>query len=170
MENLSNYSELAEIFSATTIIFGSIFALVQFREYKKRQKIEMASEMCRQFSEPGLARAITLLLQLPDDTSYETLKSMDIEYEESAQIVGHAFESMGLLVHIDVASFNLIQSLAGGLMLTIWKKLHCWVEGTREFESNPRFAEWVEWLVNQVESEETILVPAYIAYKDWKHK
>lgn len=95
--------------------------MVQFREYKKKQKIEMASEMCRQFSEPGLDRATTLLLQLPDDTSDETLKSMDIEYEESAQIVGHAFESMGLLVHIDVASFDLIQSLAGGLMLTTWK-------------------------------------------------
>ena len=35
-ENLNNYSALAEIFSATTIVFGSIFALVQFREYRKR--------------------------------------------------------------------------------------------------------------------------------------
>jgi hypothetical protein len=35
-ENLNNYSALAEIFSATTIVFGSIFALVQFREDRKR--------------------------------------------------------------------------------------------------------------------------------------
>ena len=80
------------------------------------------------------------------------------------------FESMGLLVHTNLASFDLIQNLAGGLTLTVWKKLHCWVEGTREFESNPGFAEWVEWLVNQVESKDAIVAPAYIAYKDWEHK
>jgi|TARA_B110000977_G_scaffold128203_1_gene163691 heme/copper-type cytochrome/quinol oxidase subunit 3 len=38
MGKLNNYSERAEIFSATTIIFGAFFALVQFREYRKRQE------------------------------------------------------------------------------------------------------------------------------------
>ena len=30
-------------------------------------------------------------------------------------------ESISLLVHTNLASFDLIQNLAGGLMLTIWK-------------------------------------------------
>lgn len=127
----------------------------------------MAAEMCRKFSEPELARAVTLIKRLPDDISLESLQAMDREYEESAQIVGMVFETMGLLVYKKVASFELIQALTGGLLLMVWRKTGRWIKETREAESMDRFAEWVEWLAIQVESREKNMVPAYKAYVAW---
>lgn len=168
MESLNTYALLAEILGGITIITGVIFGVVQFYEHKRRLKIEIAAEMCRKFAEPELGRAITLVKRLPDDISLESLQAMDIEYEESAQIVGMAFETMGLLVHKKVASFELIQELTGGLLLMMWRKLHLWIEQTREVESNERFGEWVEWLATQVSTREQSMIPAYKAHSKWR--
>jgi len=168
VENLDTYSMLAEIFGAVTIVIGAIFAFVQFYEYKKRLRIEMAAEMCRKFAEPELGRAVTLVKRLRDDISLQSLQAMDIEYEESAQIVGMAFETMGLLVYKKVASFELIQELTGGLLLMMWRKTRSWIRETRELESNDRFGEWIEWLAMQVEAREQGMVPAYKAYSKWR--
>ncbi|NQV68607.1 MAG: hypothetical protein HQ498_01140 [Pseudohongiella sp.] len=167
MENLNTYAMLADIFGAVTIIVAATFAIIQLFEHKKRLRIEMAAEMCRKFSEPELARAVTLIKRLPDDISLESLQAMDREYEESAQIVGMVFETMGLLVYKKVASFELIQALTGGLLLMVWRKTGRWIKETREAESMDRFAEWVEWLAIQVESREKNMVPAYKAYVAW---
>lgn len=168
MENLSTYAMLAQVFGGITIIFAAVFASIQFYEYKRKLRIEIAAEMCRRFAEPDLARAVTLVKRLPDDISLEALQSMDIEYEESAQIVGMAFETMGLLVHRRMASFDLIQELSGGLLLMMWRKTRSWLKETREAESNARFGEWVEWLAMQVELREQTMVPAYIAHAKWR--
>lgn len=168
MQDLEVYAAFAEIFGAVTILVGALFAIVQLLEYRRRRKYQVATELCRGFSEPELGRAVTLLRRLPDDVSLAELQSMDREYEASAQIVAMAFETMGLLVHRNIASFQLIQELTGGLLLMQWRKIHVWVEETRQEQQNPRFAEWMQWLVERMEEREPSMIPAYIAHKIWR--
>lgn len=166
MGNLNDYAALAEIFGALTIITGALFAVFQYYEYRKRVQLQIAAELCRKFAEPELGRAVTLVKRLPDGISLTELQAMDMEYEESAQIVGMAFETMGLLVHKKIASFELIQELTGGLLLMMWRKTECWIKETRKAESNERFGEWVEWLARKVESQEQSMIPAYETYPE----
>ena len=168
MENLNNYALLAEILTAITITIGTVFAIYQFREHKKQLGVEVAAEMCRKFAEPDMGRAVTLIKRLPDDITLEALQAMDVEYEAAAQIVAMAFETMGLLVHRKIASFEMIQQLTGGLVLMIWRKTHRWIEETRAVAANPRFGEWGEWLAMQLQAREKLMVPAYKAYADWR--
>lgn len=170
MEALNTYSMLAEIFGAATIIIGAVFAYFQYREYKRRLRIDMAAEICRKFTEPEMGRAVTLVKRLPDDISLSDLQAMDREYEEAAQIVGMVIETMGLLIHKKVASFELIQELMGGLTLMMWRKMRTWIRETRDAESNQRFGEWVEWLSSQLEQREAAMQPAYLEYANWKLK
>ena len=51
----------------------------------------------------------------------------------------------------------------------MWRKIHVWVEETRVDQSNLRFEEWVQWLVERVEECEADMEPAYVKYKDWKN-
>lgn len=168
MDQLGFYSALAEIFGALTIVIGAIFAAVQFVQYRKRERNRIAGDLCSRFSEPEFARAIALLRRMPDGVDMKTMQSMDVEYEEAAQIVGMMFETMGLLVFRDVASFKLIQELTGGLLLMMWRKLETWITTTRVEQGNPRFGEWVQWLAERIAEEEAAMVPAYIAYSDVK--
>lgn len=168
MAELQTIAAMAEIFSALTIVGAGVFAVIQFSEYRKRRRYQVAAELCRQFSDPEFGREVTLIRRLPDGISAEALGSMDPEFEESAQIVAMAFETMGLLVHKNLASFQLIQELTGGLLLTLWRKLEVWIRTTRELSGNRRFGEWVQWLAERLAEEERSIVPAYEAYADWR--
>lgn len=170
MDQLQTLAAMAEIFSALTIVGGGAFAVVQLSEFRQRRRYQVATELCRKFSDPDLGRAVNLIRHLPDGISAQTLRSMDPEYEESALIVGMAFETMGLLVHKNLASFQLIQELTGGLLLTMWQKLSVWFISTREESGNRRFGEWVQWLAERLAEEERGVVPAYEAYAQWRPK
>ena len=164
MDHLAFYASVAEIFSALTIVIGAVFAGVQYSQYRKRERNRIAGDLCARFSEPEFARAIALLRRMPDGVDMKTMQSMDVEYEEAAQIVGMMFETMGLLVFRDVASFKLIQELTGGLLLMMWRKLETWITSTRVEQGNPRFGEWVQWLAEHIAEEEAGMVPAYSAH------
>jgi hypothetical protein len=56
---------------------------------------------------------VTLIRRLPDAISLSDLRAMESEYEEAAQIFGMAVETMGLLVHENIASFQMIRKLTG---------------------------------------------------------
>jgi hypothetical protein len=168
MDQLQTYAAMADIFSAITIVIGAVFAAIQYDEYRKRERNRIAGELCRSFSEPEFARAITLLRHMPDGIDLKTMQSMDSEYEEAAQIVGMMFETMGLLVYRDVASFRLIQELTGGLLLMMWRKLEIWIKATRIEQDNPRFGEWVQWLAERIAERESNMTPAHIAYANAK--
>ena len=170
MESLAVYAALAEIFGAAAILGGAIFGLVQFSELRKRRRYQMAVDLCRGFTEPELARAVILLKSLPDGISLRELQSRDGQFEEAAQIVGMTFETMGLLVHKDMASFQIVQELTGGLLLMMWRKIENWTKETRIEQGNPRFGEWIQWLAERVEASESEVRPAFEIHADWKKR
>lgn len=168
MNELMTYAALAEILGGATILVGVGFAAVEFVEYRRRRRAQVAAELFRRFAEPDFGRAITLVRHLPDGVTLEQLEALDSEYEEAAQIVGMAFESMGLLVFRNMASFSMIQELTGGLLLSTWRKLEVWVKATRVTQGNPRFGEWIQWLAERLAEREAEMVPAYEAHVDWR--
>jgi hypothetical protein len=85
-------------------------------------------------------------------------------------MVGMTFETMGLLVQKNIASLNIVQELAGGLLLMLWRKIEFQIKETRTEQNNPRFGEWVQWLVERIEEREGDIQPAFIAYADSKRR
>jgi hypothetical protein len=165
---LQTYAALAEIFSALTIILGGVFAAFQFTEYRRRRRGEVAAELCRRFAEPEFARAITLIRRLPDGIGVDELQALDPPYDEAVQIFGMAVETMGLLVHEKIASFQMIRKLAGGLLVSMWPKVGTSIREIRTLQGNPRYGEWVQWLVERIQEREQDMLPAYVAHKFWR--
>ena len=168
METLQAYAAIAEICGAITIVSGAVFAVLQLAEHRRQRSYQTAADLCRGFSEPDLARAIMQLRSLPDNVSLEQMNQLDDEFRASAQIVGNVFETMGLLVYRNIASFQIVQELTGGLLLSLWRKIGVWIQETRQEQGNPRFGEWVQWLVERVQENEADVIPAHQAYTDWK--
>jgi hypothetical protein len=168
MNELATYAAIAEIFGAVTIVLAGIFGAVQFFEFRKSRRDEVAAELCRRFAEAELARAITLIKTLPENSSIEQMRAMGPEYEPSALIVGMTFETMGLLVYRNIASFSIVQDLCGGLLLEMWYNIKPWCLENREKHNNPCFGEWLQWLAERLEETEADVTPAYDAHKSWK--
>ena len=166
--SLEQIAAIAEIIGAFTIISGLVFGWFQIRVYRAQQRDRIATNLMQTFYNPELARAVSLLHQLPDRISAKQMREMGSEYEQAAVIVTTSFETMGLLVYKRIARFELVMELAGGIMTTMYRKLSVWLEEIRAEQNQPSWAEWFEWIATMADKHKAKIDPAHKSNMDWK--
>ena len=122
----------------------------------------------RTFYNPDLANAVTLIRALPDHVPAEELRAGGPELERAAVLVSMTLETMGLLVFHRITPFNLVQELAGGMIVVMARKLSSWLETVREEQAQPSWAEWFQWLAALMESSNDESTPAYVKHRHWQ--
>ncbi len=165
--NLQDLGNLAQAVGAATVVGGTIFALVQFFEYKRQRQDAAIAEVMRTFIGAELARALTILMAMPDGVSVERLRAEGFEAEYAGVLVCTTFETLGVLVYKRIVPFRLVVELAGGIIVVMWRKLGPWLIHTRELQQQPSWAEWFDWLAQQCERHKDEHTPAYIRHADW---
>lgn len=165
--DLDTVSNLSQIASAITIVAGTVFGLIQLSDYRKQRREAVAGELMRTFMSPDLADAVTALRRLPDGVSAEQLRLAGPEAERAAVHLVMTFETMGLLVYERIAPFNLVEDLCGGIVVVMWRKLGPWLEAIRIEQAQPSWAEWFQWLAQQLERHKLQQEPAYTKYRQW---
>lgn len=165
LDQAANY---ADIFSALAVVGGIAFGLFQLSEYRKQRRHVIAAELMRTFYSVDLADAVTLVRQLPDHCPADELRQRGPQYERAAVIVNTSFETMGLLVFRRIADYDIVEQLAGGMCVTLWRKLDVWIATIREEQAQPSWAEWFQWLAELAEPRKNTTRPAYDAYRGWK--
>jgi hypothetical protein len=168
--SLSTAANFAEIIGAGSIITGLIFGWFQLRQYRVQQRDSVASDLAQTFYNPVLADAIALVQTLPDATSLSDLREKGDEYVKAAITVTTSFETMGWLVFKRIAPFELVQDLVGGIVVTMNRKLVLVHRDLRVEQEQPSWAEWFEWLADQIGARKVKEVPAHIKYSSWKPK
>ncbi|MGD8575186.1 MAG: hypothetical protein PVJ40_09575 [Gammaproteobacteria bacterium] len=167
-EALAYLADIVQIASAVTIIVGIVFALFQISEYRKQRRNAVAGEVMRTFYSPALSDAICLIVSLPDDTTADELRHRGADYERAAVLISISFETMGLLVFERIAPLVLVEELAGGTVVVVWRKLRGWIGDFRAEQSQPSWGEWFEWLALLCDRRKTGQEPAYSKYRDWQ--
>jgi hypothetical protein len=165
---MSEWANLAEIIGALTIVSGVIFGAYQLSEFRKQRTEQVASELMKTFYSPELSRAFALIRTLPDGASTEQLKNLGPEGEAAAVQICTIFETMGVLVHERIAPFMLVEQLAGGMLGVMYRKLSVWLEEVRIEQQQPSWAEWFQWLAEQLTERKRREKPAHIKYRDWR--
>jgi hypothetical protein len=165
LQELANY---ADILGALTVFGGVVFGVIQLSEFRKQRRDAMAAELMRTFYSVDFADAVTLVRTLPDHCPAAELRERGPHYERAAVVISTSFETMGLLVFTRIADFELVGSLAGGMVVVIWRKLDKWLETVRQEQSQPSWAEWFQWLAELSAAHKDEGRPAYLAHKDWK--
>ena len=118
------------------------------------------------FYNADLARAISLLHEIPDGASAEEIGGKGREYTEAALIVSTTFETMGLMVYKKLAPTDLVIELVGGIVVSMHRKLAAWLATLRDEQKQPSFAEWFEWLALVAHEHKEEDQPAYRPAKD----
>jgi hypothetical protein len=165
---LSTIANIAEIIGATTILTGLIFGWIQLRQYRVQQRDAVASSLTQTFYNRDLARALSLLQTIPDDVRLAELRAKGPEFVAAAVTVTTSFETMGILVFKRIAPLELVVDLAGGVIITMVRKLRCYMEDLRVEQHQPSWGEWFEWLGDQVENVKSQQEPAHIRYRGWR--
>jgi len=165
---LSNIANIAEIIGASTILTGLVFGWIQLRHYRIQQRDAIALSLTQTFYGRDLAKAIALMQHLPNGIGLTELRARGREYEEAAVTVTTSFETMGILVFKGIAPIELVADLAGGIIMTMSRKLQRFQDDIRVEQDQPSWGEWFEWLGGQVAQLKNEQAPAYIRYRDWR--
>lgn len=165
---LAEWGNLAEILGTLTIFSGAVFGLYQLREFRKQRQEMVATELMKTFYSPELSRAVALIRTLPDDASVEVLRDLGPSGEEAAVQLCTIFETMGVLVYERIAPFALVEQLAGGMISVMYRKLRVWLNTVRVEQQQPSWAEWFQWLAQQLTERKSQEEPAYTKYRDWR--
>lgn len=163
--NLQTMANIAELLGGISIVAALIFSAFQIREFKMRRRDIVAAGLMQSFYSADLAHAVSLLRLLPNGTSAEQLREKGPQYEEAAILVTTTFETMGLLVHRGIAPFSLVEELAGGMVVVIWRKINLWLETVREEQSQPSWAEWFQLLAEELAAVEGSKEPAHLRFR-----
>jgi hypothetical protein len=168
MTDLATLANIAEILGALTIIGGAVFAMVQIREYRAHRREAVTVELIRSFHDPEFAAAVSFIRELPDNVSAEELRSKGPEYERAAVLVSTTYETMAFLVFRQMTSYAIVRELTGGLAVLMWRRLARWTETVRQEQAQPSWAEWFQWLADQLalDSEQKEAQPAYVRFAD----
>jgi hypothetical protein len=160
--NLETMANVAELLGGISIVAALIFSSFQIREFKMRRRDSVAAGLMQSFYSADLAHAVSLLRLLPDGIPAEQLREKGPQYEEAAILVTTTFETMGLLVHRGIAPFSLVEELAGGMALVMWRKLSSWLETVSEEQNQPSWAEWYQLLAKQLMAVEGRKKPGHL--------
>jgi hypothetical protein len=167
---LNTVANLAEIIGALIVIGGLWFAIVQLLHYRQQRRDMAAIELTRSFQSPAFAQAVRLIMSLPNGICAKDLRERDPSYENAAIQVSLTLESVAIMVHRRVVDLDIVWELMGGVLLSVWSKLSCWVEDVRADQQQEKFDEWVQWLAEQLQRHkvEKGSVPAYKLYREWQ--
>ena len=160
--SLSTIANIAEIIGAVSIISGLIFGWLQIRYFRAQQRDAIAINLMQTFYSDDLAEAIALLIPVPDGVRLLELQSMGNEYVKAATTVATSFETMGILVFKEIATMDLVRDLAGGIVMTMTRKLRACQNDMREILQQPSWGEWFEWLGDEVEKVKNVDDPAHV--------
>jgi hypothetical protein len=167
--DLSTLANLAEIIGVITVVGGLAFAVIQIAHFRQQRREIAAIELARSFQNPEFARALRLVLDLPEGITAEELRSRDARLQDAAMLVSLTLESIGIMVHRRLISLEMVWELMGAVILHAWDKLRPWAEDIREEQGRQKFDEWIQWLAGQLIQHEDLhaVAPAYERYREW---
>jgi len=170
MEAMMDFRTLLTLISTTAIVAGGIFAAVQLRHLNKQRARDSAMQMLHSFQTREFMDGYDIIFNLPMGLSKKEIEERVGDRMVSVLVVLGTFESLGILVHRREISLELIDDFFSGGIVLAWKKFEKYIVGVRELNKRETYAEWVQWLAEQFEKREstTPVVPAHIAFRDWK--
>ncbi|MBM4368163.1 MAG: hypothetical protein FJ102_18270 [Deltaproteobacteria bacterium] len=159
---------LANVLSATAVVSGVVFGMMQIRHMSKTRAIFSSAELVHAMQNAAFVDAVGLLLTLPENADPK-LVTENPQMMDAAQLVGHVFESLGVLVYHRILPLHLVDDLMGGFLRDTWLRLRPFVEEQRR-EHGVYYSEWMQWLVERLEEHPSPgkKQGAHLAHRRWR--
>ncbi len=137
--------------ASIALITGVVIAILQLRHQSHMRQEEIAMRLYATFGEESFVRHFQRVSRWDYGTydDYRTKASADDSV--SLMVVSVFFESMGLLLKRGLAPIELLDDLLSGPVLDAWPRVQPVWAGLRQEYHQPSWAEWFEYLHDQME-------------------
>ncbi len=159
---------LSTAFTGGVILATAMVGVFQLRQLREQRRDSASIELMRSLQDTTFAEAFRMVLALPAVMPASEVLARDADLENAATILAFRFETLGLLVYRGAISFDVIEDLVGGAIVTIWHRLKDRICHVRAEKNWPTYCEWFQWLAEQFEKRGRLQqIPAHIRLRDW---
>ena len=159
-----DFADLLNLVSTVTLIGALVFTGLQVRAANRARR-EQATVTAIQTAalSANSARILELLGQLPEGASAAEIDKLDAEVKRQILEFGLRIEVTGYMVSHRMVDLQIVNDLAGGVILGFWSRVKNWSEERRKRTGEDEFLEWCEWLATQIAQHRATrpYVPAY---------
>ncbi len=159
---------IASIASALAVIVALVFGVLQVRHLTKTRAIFSSAELVRTMQTQEFTSAVGIVAKLPDHAAPDHFRR-DPDAVAAAVLLGHVYESLGVLVYYRILPLRLVDDLLGGYVRMSWAKLGPFIESRRK-ELGVSYGEWTQWLAERLleVAAPAKKVGAHVAHRDWR--
>lgn len=157
-----------QFFGQVALIAAAFFAGYQLLLHRRERHDHAAKDLLTSMQTQEFRSAYAEIWALPLQADAEVLARRGPGTVEAAVTVAMTFESIGVMVHNRLIPLDSVDQFIGGFLRESWRRLEPFIQDQRRRFEAPRYAEWYQWLAEQVEVRRRRTVPAYEAFKGWR--
>jgi hypothetical protein len=163
---------ILNLVSTAAIVGALIFTALQVRAANCARRDQAAVALIETTQNSSWTEALSLVFQLPQNATIEEIRERGPAMEQALFELSIRLEPVGYMIFCDIISLRTVDELIGGVATGIWSRSRAWTEEYRRSTNNPKFNEWIEWLVDRINERRARLqpAPAHQQYRDWRER
>ena len=139
---------ISAIVVAVGVLIGLFFTLLELRHLARTRKTDVIMRIYDRFSSKEMVEAISSIGQLRS----KQLEPVHLEQLTGVMQVSTLFEGLGVLLEKDLIDVELVDSLFGPSLDTLWEPIRPFIYNTRESLRQPFMFSHFEYLHNRLKN------------------
>ena len=165
-----SWSTALNAVSTLAVVSGVWFAIVEMRRFRHQRVHDSAVQLVTAFQTSDFQEAIHIVVMLPEGLSKPEIVARLGPDARFVHLFLTRLEGIGMLVGRREIAIDHVADLISGPVVIGWRKLCRYVEDERAETGSVVWLEWVQWLAERIEEQQTEKPkqPAYLQHRDWK--
>jgi len=150
---MASFEFLAIILTGLGLTASIVYYTSVLRNANKTRAAQLFMQIYSQWNSLELQSQYGKIMNIPFDHFDDFLDMIqnDVDYRNAVNMVGIFFEGLGVYVHRGLIDVTMVDDLMSEAIISFWDKSKSLVYETRTRANLPQYAEWLEYLANEVE-------------------
>lgn len=144
-------ASISVVVAATSVVIGVVFAVLELRNVVKQRQTDLVMRLHQRFGTKEFTESWEQIMSTDTGNYDEYVNKFGLS---ELVHVGSFFDGIGILLHRRLIDIDLAYELFNESIRLIWEKIDPIIEGARKQLNQPRWAEWFEYLYNEMQRRE----------------
>jgi hypothetical protein len=141
---------ISAVVAAVGVTVGVFFAYLEVRNLRKQRQTDLVMRLYSTFGSREFQEAWMKFMTTEFEDYNDYLKKGGV-YAPELRLI---YEGIGVLLRRKLLDISLVDDLFSGPIMVTWEKWKPLAEGARKHYNRPQFAEWFEYLYNEMQKRE----------------
>ena len=145
-------TEISAIVAAAGVLIGVVYYILEIRHQTRTRETELVTNLASVFASKEFQKDFLEVMDASKSgAAYSEMeKKLGMMYPQT----GYFFEELGILLHRKLVDISLVDDLFSGPIIRFWEASRPYIEQARKHLNEPQYAEYFEYLYNEMKKRE----------------